>query len=84
MNTELRLSPAPPQIRQIPELCNPIQNLNLKLRLSKPYKGHPTLLSTLYSLLSTLYSLSTLLSLLKLAVYSATAGNRPKPQSKHS
>ena len=45
------------------------KTLTLKLRLGKSYKGHP---------------LCTLLSTLKLAVYSATAGNIPKPQSKHS
>ena len=61
-------------------LRNQSQNLNLKLRLDKPYKGQPTL-----SPLSLSLSLSlSVLSLLKLAVYSATAGNRPKPESKHS
>ena len=56
------------------QLRNPSQNLNLKLRLGKYYKAHPTL--------STLYSLLTLL--LKLAVYSAAAGNCTKPQPKQS
>ena len=42
-------------------LSNPSQNLNLRLGLGKPYKVHPL---SLYSTLS-----------LKLAVYSARAGN---------
>ena len=56
------------QIDSLTELIlrNPSQNLNLKLRLVKPYKDQPTLYS---------------LSLLKLAVYLATAGNRPNNPS---